>query len=160
MMRQTKDIEQKSSALQARFAGKVTLATDKEQLVITVNPPDLPDVLRFLRDAEGFKMDYLGDLTAVDYPEHFTVVYQLYSIALQQSVVVKVNLDKQKPVVASATPVWKGANWLEREVYDMFGIEFSGHPYLERILTAEGFEGYPLRKDFKLPDRSERRAVR
>jgi NADH-quinone oxidoreductase subunit C len=113
------------------------------------------DVLAWLKDDPGQHYDYLTDITAVEYrdPERpLEVVWQLWSIDRKTALRVKVELDKAGALeVASAFDLWKGADWLEREVYDMFGIAFRGHPDLRRILMWETYaEGFPLRKDFPL----------
>lgn len=106
------------------------------------------EVTRALRDDLGF--DLLSNLTAVDRPDAFEVVYHLYSIEKPAPpLALKVRLtDKAEPCLPSVTSVWEGADLQEREVYDLFGIVFEGHPRLERILLWEGFPGHPLRKDF------------
>jgi NADH-quinone oxidoreductase subunit C len=113
------------------------------------------EVLAWLRDTPGQQFDYLTDVTAVDYrdPERpLEVVYQLRSMERGAQLRIKIPLDKTKPLqVDSVWDLWKGADWLEREVYDMFGVSFVGHPDLRRILMWETYaEGYPLRKDFPL----------
>jgi NADH-quinone oxidoreductase subunit C len=113
------------------------------------------DVLAWLKDTPGQVFNYLTDVTAVDYrdPEQpLEVVYQLRSLERQADLRVKVALDKREPLeIDSVYDLWRGADWLEREVYDMFGITFTGHPDLRRILMWETYaEGYPLRKDFPL----------
>jgi NADH-quinone oxidoreductase subunit C len=113
------------------------------------------DVLAWLRDTPGQEFNYLTDVTAVDYrdPERpLEVVYQLRSLGRKADLRVKVALDKRAPLeVRSVYDLWRGADWLEREVYDMFGVTFLGHPDLRRILMWETYaEGYPLRKDFPL----------
>ena len=113
------------------------------------------DVLAWLKDAPGQAFNYLTDVTAVEYrdPERqLEVVYQLRSLARKADLRVKVALDQTQPLeVASVTDLWRGADWLEREVYDMFGVVFTGHPDLRRILMWETYsEGYPLRKEFPL----------
>jgi NADH-quinone oxidoreductase subunit C len=112
---------------------------------LQVSPEQLAKLMDFLKE-NGFA--YLHDVTAVDWPQHFTVVYQVRSYEKPDKLTVKVNVAKDKPVVPSMTGLWDSADWLEREVYDMFGIEFTGHPNLKRILLDESFMGYPLRKDF------------
>ena len=118
------------------------------------------DVLAWLKDAPAQRFDYLTDVTAVDYrdPERpLEVVYQLRSLARRADLRVKVALDKREPLeVRSVVTLWRGADWLEREVYDMFGIVFTGHPDLRRILTWNGFGSYPLRKDYPLRGVGER----
>ena len=113
------------------------------------------DILAWLRDTPGQEFNYLTDITAVDYrdPERqLEVVYQLRSLARKSDLRVKVPLDKRHPLeVDSVFDLWKGADWLEREVFDMFGVTFQGHPDLRRILMWDTYaEGYPLRKDFPL----------
>jgi NADH-quinone oxidoreductase subunit C len=113
------------------------------------------DVLVWLRDTPGQQFDYLTDVTAVEYrdPElPLEVVYQLRSLSRKADLRVKVALDKREPLeVRSVVDLWRGADWLEREVYDMFGVVFIGHPDLRRILMWETYaEGFPLRKDFPL----------
>ena len=103
------------------------------------------------RDTEELKFDLLTDATALDrYPmePRFELNYQLISIPLKQKLRIRVKLSGNDPVVDSLFPVWKGANWLEREIFDMFGIQFTGHPDLRRILLPDDWEGHPLRKDF------------
>ncbi len=109
-------------------------------------------VLQFLRDDRECAFTMLIDITAVDYPERperFEVVYQLLSLSQNNRVCVKISTDAETPV-PTATGVFSAANWYEREVWDMFGIYFAGHPDLRRILTDYGFEGHPLRKEFPL----------
>jgi NADH-quinone oxidoreductase subunit C len=113
------------------------------------------DVLAWLKDTPGQEFDYLTDVTAVEYrdPERpLEVVYQLRSLGRRADLRVKVALDTRQPLeVRSVWDLWRGADWLEREVYDMFGVTFSGHPDLRRILMWETYaEGYPLRKEFPL----------
>ena len=120
------------------------------ELTLTVNATDILDAIRFLRDNSSCKFVNLTDICGVDYPsreKRFDVVYHFLSPVQNQRVRVKVATDENTPV-ASLTPLFPGAEWFEREAYDMYGILFSGHPDLRRILTDYGFDGYPLRKDF------------
>src|SRR5450631_3037126 len=111
----------------------------------------LLDVVRHLRDTAGAGFDYLSDLTATDWPPReegrFDVIYCLYSTRHRHRVRVKVKVGENQPV-ASVTGVWPAANWLEREVWDMFGVVFDGHPDPRRLLMPEDWEGFPLRKDY------------
>ncbi len=117
---------------------------------ILLNRDKLIDACTYLRDAPEFQLDYLANLTSVDYPDRFEVVYHLASTALQGGTqTIKTAADQADPVVPSVFPVWRGADFQEREVWDMMGIRFTGHPNLKRILLWEGFNGYPLRKDWK-----------
>ncbi len=111
----------------------------------------LRSVAEQCRDTEELKFNLLTDATCIDrYPlePRFELNYQLISIPLKQKLRIRVKLSGNDPVVDSLFPVWKGANWLEREIFDMFGIQFTGHPDLRRILLPDDWEGHPLRKDF------------
>jgi len=122
------------------------------ELSITISKDVLVKVFTFLRDAADLHFQQLTDLTAVDYPSRtprFEVVYHLLSIENNQRLRVKVGVEADE-TLPSITGLFTCANWLEREVWDMFGIQFTGHPDLRRILTDYGFEGHPLRKDFPL----------
>ena len=119
-----------------------------EVSTLTVKPNEIVYICAFLKENPELRFDYLMSLSAVDWPDRFDVVYHLYSIPHRHYVTLKVKVDKQKPLVPSVTSVWKAANWQEREVYDMFGIEFDGHPDLRRILLEPDWEGFPLRKDY------------
>jgi NADH-quinone oxidoreductase subunit C len=118
-------------------------------------------VMTWLRDTPEHRYDYLVDVTALEYRDRerpLEVIYQLRSLERKANLRVKVELDPRGELaVDSVTPLWAGANWLEREVYDMFGVVFAGHPDLRRILMWETYaEGYPLRKDFPLRGRFSR----
>jgi NADH-quinone oxidoreductase subunit C len=119
------------------------------------------EALAFCRDDTDLRFDMLMDLTAVDYLKfpgredgpRFDVVYHLYSIPHNHRVRLKVQVEQDAPSVATATGLWPIANWLEREVWDMFGIRFEGHPDLRRLLLYEEFVGHPLRKDYPVQRR-------
>jgi NADH-quinone oxidoreductase subunit C len=127
---------------------------------VDVQPARLKDVLTFLKQSCGF--DMLVDITAADlleYPDarnRFRVVYMLLNVASGERLHVRTHLDEPELTLASAYSLWRGADWLEREVFDMFGIRFEGHPNLRRILMPEEFVAYPLRKDYPLRGRGER----
>ncbi len=112
------------------------------------------DVFRALHDDPEFDYDYIVDVTSVDYPaepERFEVVYIFYSIPRRHRIMVKIRVTEDSPVVDSVVSIWRGAEFMEREVYDMMGIQFRGHPDLRRILMPDDYdEGFPLRKDFPL----------
>ncbi len=109
----------------------------------------LLDVAAFLRDTPDLKFDYFSYVTAVDYYQYFEVVYQLASLEHNRSVVFRTRVyDRDNPVVPSVTGLWQGANFQEREVYDLMGIRFEGHPNMKRIVLWDGFAGHPLRKDW------------
>ncbi len=116
-------------------------------LTLELPSASIAEVCAWLKTGE-LKFDYLASLSGVDLKDKLQVVYHLYSIELKHKLILKVNLDRLNPELSSVNSVWQAANWHEREAYDMFGVKFTGHPYPERILTAEGFEGYPLLKDF------------
>jgi len=124
------------------FRGEVTLYIRKTHL---------RRACEFLRDAPELSFKYLSDVTALDhYPNEprFEVVYHLYSIENRQRLRLKVRLSGDDPRVDSMVPVWPAANAFEREVFDLFGIQFEGHPFLRRLLLPEDWEGHPLRKDY------------
>jgi NADH-quinone oxidoreductase subunit C len=144
------------AALRAEFGAGVTRhLVSCGDTVVYVDRERAHDVLAWLKDSPGQQFDYLTDVTAVEYrdPERqLELVWQLRSLARKADLRVKAELDKRGPLeVRSVYDLWRGADWLEREVYDMFGIAFTGHPDLRRILMWETYaEGYPLRKDFPL----------
>lgn len=122
------------------------------ELTIAASPETIIGLLLFLRDDENCRFTTLIDICGADYPERekrFDVVYHLLSMHRNQRIRVKLETGESMPV-PSALPVWPAANWFERETFDMYGIQFSDHPDLRRILTDYGFTGYPLRKDFPL----------
>jgi NADH-quinone oxidoreductase subunit C len=122
------------------------------ELTVTVPKNDIIEVLTFLRDDPECRFVSFIDISGADYPEReerFDVVYHLLSPKKNMRVRVKVQADEETPIL-SATAVYSGALWYEREVYDLYGVLFTGHPDLRRILTDYGFEGHPLRKDFPL----------
>ena len=143
-------------ALRSEFGSSIERhLVSSGQTVVYVTRDRSHDVLAWLRDTPGQEFNYLTDVTAVEYrdPERpLEVVYQLRSLGRRANLRVKVALDKRGTLeVRSVYNLWRGADWLEREVYDMFGITFVGHPDLRRILMWETYaEGYPLRKDFPL----------
>ena len=138
--------------------------SDRGQLVVRVDRARLIEAATLLRDDPQLRFDHLSDITAVDYLEYnpaggppgegrtprFDVVYHLYSIGRNQRVRLKVGVDEDDTTVPSLTGVWAAANWAERETYDMYGIEFSGHPNMTRILMPDDWQGHPLRKDYPL----------
>lgn len=126
----------------------------RKQLSIWIRKEDALEALRFAKTDPHLLCELLCDLTAVDYDEQrapneprFEVVYNLYSITFNRRFLLKVGVNDGEPL-PSATAVWRAANFMEREVWDLMGIVFDGHPNLERILTADGWIGHPLRKDF------------
>jgi len=117
-------------------------------LVLKVKAPSIIETLTAVKNLPNTPCDFLHDLCGMDLVDHFEVVYQLSSLHGTQLLRVKAIVDREKPVIDSVTSLWQGANFLEREAYDMFGITFKGHPNLKRIYMWDDFEGYPLRKDY------------
>ena len=123
-----------------------------DQLFVDVDVEDLTSTILFLKTNNKCRFKQLIDITAVDYPEYekrFKIVYLLLSHENNLRIIINVNIN-EKIVVPSITKIFPSANWMEREVFDMYGVSFKDHPDLRRILTDYGFEGYPLRKDFPL----------
>ena len=142
-----------SAYIRERLDGRVRDASVVfGELTLVVELADIVDVLSFLRDDVQCQFISFIDLCGVDYPsreKRFEVVYHLLSPRQNQRIRVKLSTDEETPV-PSVTGVYPGADWFEREAYDLYGILFTGHPDLRRILTDYGFEGHPLRKDFPL----------
>ena len=127
------------------------------QLYLTIDNEDLLDVILFLKTNKDTKFRQLIDITAVDYlenPKRFKIVYLFLSHEINQRIILNYFINENE-VVSSLTKIFPAANWMEREVFDMYGIKFKDHPDLRRILTDYGFEGYPLRKDFPLTGHNE-----
>jgi NADH-quinone oxidoreductase subunit C len=160
------------SRLKDKFGDRVTrLNLDAIDPWVEVTPEGLPDLCRYLRDEADLGFDFLSCITGVDYFEadpkkadkvewepHIEVVYHLWSVKHKNSMVVKVllprwkdNQEGQLPEVPTVSDVWRTADWHEREVYDLSGIHFVGHPNLRRILCPEDWVGHPLRKDYEMP---------
>lgn len=125
---------------------------EHDELTLLISREKISPCLKFLREDERCRFEILIDLCAVDYPnreERFDVVYHLLSPRLNQRIRVKTKTNETQPI-DSVIEIYEAANWFEREAYDMYGVLFTGHPDLRRILTDYGFEGFPLRKDFPL----------
>jgi NADH-quinone oxidoreductase subunit C len=146
-------LEELGKTIVAALGGAATASTVAfGQLTLTANAADIVRVMQFLRDDDRCMFWCIIDITAVDWPERekrFDVVYHLLSPKRNQRIRVKVETDEVTPV-PSIISVYRGADWFEREAYDLYGVLFSGHPDLRRLLTDYGFEGHPLRKDFPL----------
>ena len=141
------------SQLERRFPGKVgNFRGDVFDPFLNVDAGAIVDVCRYLRDDPETAFEVLSDLTAVDWTkkedEKLQVVYHLYSYSKRHQIVLKVDLPRAAPSVATMEGVWKAANWLEREVFDLFGINFLGHSDQRRIMLPEDWVGHPLRKDY------------
>jgi NADH-quinone oxidoreductase subunit C len=138
--------------LRSRFGDAVSPLTDPRIDPFCLVARDrLLEIAAFLRSGEGLELDFLQDLTAVDWPARNVIemVYHLCSFSRRHGIVLKVETDRSNPAVPSLERIWKAANFLEREVYDLFGVSFTGHPDLRRILLPDDWVGHPLRKDYQ-----------
>ena len=123
--------------------------TESNRNDIYIKPEALPKIISFLKITPEFDFDFLNSITAVDYFDYFDVVYHLTSMKNNRSLVVKTRVyGRENLAVPSIIDIYQGADFQEREVYDLMGIEFEGHPHMKRILLWDGFEGHPLRKDY------------
>ncbi len=121
-----------------------------DERAVWVSPESIPLVVSLLKEKPGLDLSYLNAITAVDYVEYFEVVYQLTSFEHNHSAVVKSKVyGREAPVVPSVIDIWPGADFQEREIWDLMGVSFSGHPNMKRLMLWEGFIGHPLRKDFQ-----------
>lgn len=150
-------LDPRDSSARGHYAGTTRVTAPADRLI---------EVLTFLRDDERTRFDMLAELTCVDYltfpditPDRFGVTYGLLSTTLNHRLWLKVFVSEDRPNVPTATGLWASADWFEREVFDMFGIVFDGHPDLRRILTASGMKYHPLRKDYPVTGRGEREAL-
>ena len=148
--------------LRGRFGERIRFVHDhRGDATAVAEPAGIPDILAFCRDDPDLRFEMLTDLTAVDYLKfpgredgpRFEVVYHLYSVTHNHRVRLKVVFEEDAAVIPTAVPLWPIANWLEREVWDMFGIRFEKHPDLRRLLMYEEFQGHPLRKDYPIDKR-------
>ena len=132
----------------------VSISETRGQVSVILTKDRIVEILRWLHDDPTFQFNHLADLCGVDYlgkkEVRFEVVYNLYSIPLRHSIRIRAQVPEDDCSIESVTCIWMGANWHERECYDLFGIEFMNHPDLRRILLPEGWEGHPLRKDYPL----------
>lgn len=119
---------------------------------VLVRKEALLEVMRFLKETPGLDFDYLVSITGVDWRDYLEVVYHLVSLKHNHSLVVKTRCGRESPVIPSVVSLWRGAELQEREVYDLLGVRFEGHPDLRRLLLWEEFPGHPLRKDWKAPE--------
>ena len=152
----TKVEEEILQALQDHFGEGITGHEKfEDQLSIFINAEIIFELARFMKEEEATGFDLLSDICGVDWikcPEQrFEIVYNFYSTTQNQRILIRTTIpDSDTPSILSIQPIYPGADWLEREVYDMLGIEFEGHPDLRRIITPDGLEGWPHRKDFPL----------
>jgi len=146
--------QQIAGVITDRFAGRVeaVMVEDKHPR-IHVGPEVWPELAAFLKSEPALQFDWLGCLTGLDYAADakMAVAYDLWSFSLKHRFAVKVYVPRDSPAVPSVTSVWKSAGWHDREAYDLFGIDFPGHPDLRRILLEDDWVGHPLRKDYVFP---------
>lgn len=142
--------------LSEQFGGKVTNVSEPYGLLTFETTKDvILQVLKFLKENPKAGFAFLTDITAVHYPERkngIAVVYHLHNMVAKVRIRVKVFIDQHEPVIATATSLWKGANWMERETYDLFGVRFDGHPDLRRILNMDDLGVFPMLKQYPLED--------
>jgi NADH-quinone oxidoreductase subunit C len=164
----TTKLDQLESALQSALGDVAReIVRDRGEITVTVGPARYLDAMRTLHDHAALRFEQLTDLCGIDYAQwknrpwdgpRFAVVVHLLSVAHNHRVRVRVFApDDELPMVASVTPIWSGANWFEREAFDLYGIVFDGHDDLRRILTDYGFIGHPMRKDFPVSGHVEMR---
>jgi NADH-quinone oxidoreductase subunit C len=159
-MAETSTIDAIVADVLARFGADASQSAFRDNRRVTVNAAVLHPVLEYLKEHHGF--DMLVDVTAVDYLEYpdavhrFGVIYPLLNTSANVRLIVKTHVDLPDPELPTAIDLWRGADWMEREVYDMFGIVFRGHPDLRRILMPDEFTAFPLRKDYPLKGYGER----
>jgi NADH-quinone oxidoreductase subunit C len=138
--------------IKERFPGKVLEISDrKPDPFAVVEPAVIAEIGGFLHDDADLAMDCLSNETGVDYKDRIEVVYHLFSYKYRHSCVLKVKLPRENPSIATVEEIWRAANWMEREIFDLLGVTFTGHSDMRRILMPEDWPGYPLRKDFVEP---------
>ena len=154
-MKNLVDLEKK---VNSELTTKIKISKIKHnQLYLNIDPDDLLEVILFLKNNDETKFKQLIDITAVDYPEkdkRFKLVYLLLSHEFNQRILIDLYINENE-IVSTLSSILPAANWMEREVFDMYGVKFKNHPDLRRILTDYGFEGHPLRKDFPLTGHNE-----
>ncbi len=143
-------LEEIHAKVKAEFGDAVSDLHEALDPFVVVSADRLRDVCRWLRDTDGIQMNFLVDETAVDYPEENLIrtVYHLFSYTHRHGYKLKVELDRSNPVVPTVSDIWPVADWFEREIHDLFGVEFEGHPDLRALMLPDDWEGYPLRKDY------------
>jgi len=146
--------------IKERFPDEFVEAREhRGQLAVMVKKGRIVEICRFLHDDQDLAFNHITDVTAVDYPndeERFEVVYHFYSIPKNQRIRLKARVREEDCAIDSVSGIWQGANFMERETYDLMGIRFNGHPDLRRILLTDDFDGHPLRKDYPVEGRGWR----
>lgn len=138
--------------LKEKFGNRVLDLTENVDPFIRVSADAIAEIGLYLRDDEAMGFESLMCLSGVDYPEHLSLVYHLFSSAHRHKITLKADLGREDPGLPTVEGVWRVANWHERETYDMFGIVFEGHSDLRRILCPDDWEGWPLRKDYEVQE--------
>ena len=142
--------------LTARFADKISVPTEPFGLLtLETNTETIAEVLRFLKEDKELQFNYLTDITGIHYPEQelaIGVIYHLHSLTHNVRIRIKVFLSAANPSIPTATTLWEGANWMERETFDFYGVQFEGHPDLRRILNVDDMTVFPMRKEYPLED--------
>jgi len=153
-------VEEFKSAIERALPGT---AITVEGSSFVIEPKDLPALARHLKDSAVYQLDYVANLTAIDYPPaageagpgRMEMLYHFYSMALKHGpVAVRAKLPRDNPRIASLVPLYRGAEFQEREVYDLFGVIFEGHPDLRRVFLWDDFKGHPMRKDYVVEDQN------
>ncbi len=136
------------SHIQENYCREAEITGGQSQQALLVAKQQLPDFMQRMKAEEDCRFNMLRSLAGVDYGEYLELVYHLYSLPLRQGIIVKTRCDSQEAQVPTVTGIWPSANFQEREIYDLLGVEFTGHPDLRRILLPDTFDGHPLRKSF------------
>lgn len=153
----SRDAIQLVEELQARYPDVVKIAGEGAQQAFVVEADGMLELFEELKTNESYQFNMLRNLTAVDYNDYLEMVYHFYSFQHRRAITVKVRCDIQDPQVSSVTAIWPSANFQEREIFDLLGIHFQGHPDLRRILLPEDFSGHPLRKTYEMKNTREKR---
>lgn len=143
-----KILEELLNPVLAKFSTAKLSSLNEKELLLTINSNEIYSFMEILKNQHDLLFDHVSLITAVDLLEKFEIVYKIYSYQNKFGLEIKTDTSRENPSVPSVTPLWSSANWQEREVYDLYGISFEGHPDLRRIFVAEDFPGYPFRKDW------------
>ncbi|MDA0988650.1 MAG: NADH-quinone oxidoreductase subunit C [Chloroflexi bacterium] len=154
------DLDDKGRALELLLPGILAefqpeIGATVNLVSVTVKSQDVPSVCRLVKEDPRLSFNFLMCLCVVDYEEHLQVVYHLYSTDMKHMMVLKANVSPEEPSLPSVTSLWTGADWYERESHDLFGVVFEGHPNMAPLLLYEGFEGFPGRRNYEMPEYKE-----
>lgn len=142
-----------SEKIKARFGSEIVEVRENvPQPWIEIKPSGLVQICRFLKDDPELDFNFCDSISGVDDAKFLWVVYHLYSLRKKHEFILKARLERENPSLQSVYDIWKTADWQEREIYDMYGITFDGHPDMRRILLPEDWKGHPLRKDYTFPE--------